>query len=116
MLLKLTPDNLEATYSLLAECAPFNQWPLPDAQDVKFVVFRAKDRAADCSHDGKQWVIRVNESWCASLHGLIRHMAHEMCHVVHGEACPNDQAMHGKWFKALAHAVCKVHGWDEKAF
>lgn len=114
--MKLTPEICRATYALIAETEPFCNWPLPDADEVKFEVKRFRDRAADAEKIGETWLLRFNECWCGTLHGLTLHVMHEMCHVAHGETCPGDHAHHGKWFHALAREVCRVHHLDPKAF
>lgn len=115
--MKLTREKLEAAYEFLCEFEPFCDWPLPDHTEVVFRVIRSNVKAADAGKlaDGR-WCIRINQSWCGKMQTLLRSMMHEMCHVAHGEACPSDQAHHGKWFLALADQVCQEHLIDPKAF
>jgi len=115
--IKITVEILEAAYALVAETEPFCSWPLPDVHEVRFEIKRFRAHTADSFKDATgRWTIRMNDAWCGSLHGVVATMMHEMCHLAHGEACPSDQAHHGKWFKALANAVCSVHPLDPKSF
>lgn len=116
-MLDLTPQLMEAVYSLLLTCRPFSGWGLPPAEEVEFHVFTAKDRCADYGKktDGTH-VIRANMAWIGTLEVLVRKMAHEMVHMHCDLECPNDQAHHGWRFRSEARKVCRVFCWDWKNF
>lgn len=113
----ITPAMIEATYELLRTAPPFRRWHLPPGDDVEFRVFTCNSHAADYYRkaDGTH-VLRVNANWTGTLHGLLRHVAHEMVHLAHGIACPSDQAHHGAWFRHKAAQVCRHLLLDPKSF
>lgn len=110
--MKLSPDILRAAYAFLAETEPFVRWPLPDAEDVVFKVFRAKDRYGDhCVLPDGRHQVRISERNLSHTCNLLEIMAHEMVHVV-----DNSRADHGASFHHLGRLVCRHHGFDPKRF
>lgn len=107
--MRLTPDLLAAAYDLLRHTAPFDKWNLPEAEDVRFVVFRSKRWFGDYSY-GAQHTMRLSEGKHTRLSGVLATMAHEMLHLHLGEiGCHKDSHRHGPAFRRLADEVCAAH-------
>ena len=116
--MQLTPAILEAAYAYLAETAPFNEWNLPDAEDVDFEVVRSRKRQGRC-HNGEgsgRYKIEISERYCSHSNTLLLIMAHEMVHVHEFKNGLDHYWVHGKVFKALAKEVCDAHGFDPGQF
>jgi len=112
----LTPGIMEAAYSLLRETPPFARWRLPEADEVGFVVTRDRLVKGDYGCENGSHVIRLSSAVIGSLGELLITMAHEMCHLRQQLVAPKDAAHHGTRFRQYAEAVCRVHGFDRKAF
>ena len=62
-------------------------------------------------------VIEISENTVGHFDTLARVMAHEMVHMaqdIHRTATPN--AEHNAEFKRISKRVCRLMGWDSKAF
>lgn len=109
--MKLTPETVRAAYKLLETTRPFCNWGLPDADDIKFSVVKAK--LYGYSRDDRL-EIAVSTYRVGRLDCLIETVAHEMIHV-HLDRY-GVKAHHGRAFKRAAAQVCKEHGFDPKRF
>ena len=113
-MLPLTPYTLHSVYKFLCSTPPFESWNLPDASDVVFKVVR--DRSRHGRHyvvKGRQ-VIEISSGAVGHTMTLVQTMAHEMIHV-HQDRTRMSRT-HGPAFMKLAQLVCKIHGFDPKAF
>jgi hypothetical protein len=119
MKLHLTPEMLEAAYELLKTTPPFRSWKLPDADDIEFRVYIARDRHAGFRGallPGVCHEIQVSIRTVKTLPKLIGYMAHEMIHMrQHLINCPG-RGKHDARFKRLAKQVCCYHGFEEAIF
>lgn len=112
--MKINLDIVRATYAFLAETPPFNKWNLPDAEDVKFVIFKDKSMYGYYQRlkRGKEHVIGVNGS-IYNTSVLIRTMGHEMIHLHQGHTnMERMRGQHSAAFHVLAAQVGKEHGFD----
>ena len=100
-----------ATYAFLSELPPFNTWNLPEADDVKFLVFRDKSMYAYYNRRRRRHIIGINQN-IKTLHLLMHVMAHEMIHLYQGTTGMETRAQHNAAFHALAKRVTKEHGFD----
>lgn len=120
MTLPLTPDVLAAAYDFLAVTEPFCRWNLPDSEDVKFIVARSRKDFARYRWDGKQHTIAVSRASVAYSATLLEKVGHEMIHLhleeTGMESRSNDPNTHNMAFRKRAAQVCKLHGFDPKAF
>jgi hypothetical protein len=114
--LSLTPSILEAAYTLLQSTPPFHRWKLPLGDDVEFHVTRSSAHRGDYVYSNDTHIIRVSNCLIGSLHELLTTMAHEMCHMRQTIEAPEDKAHHGWRFHRYATIVCRIHGFDRKAF
>jgi hypothetical protein len=117
--LHLSPEMLEAAYTLLQTTPPFRGWKLPHADDVQFQVASYTDSFADARFDRKkrQYVIRVSRRMCKQIGTILVAVAHEMCHVAEAERTGKwGRAEHGAIYNRLADSVCRWHGFDRGAF
>lgn len=120
MTLPLNPETLAAAYDFLKVTPPFDQWNLPDSEEVGFKLSRNRKVLGHYQWDGKRHnitasVISIGHSWT-----LMRFMAHEMIHL-HLEATDMESRRggsdtHNAPFRKYAAQVCKHHGFDPKSF
>lgn len=119
MTLPLTPKTLEAAYEYLRTTPPFAGWSLPEGDEVKFRVGKFRGKFAAYQWDGKQHTITVSGAATGHTQTLLEVMSHEMIHL-HLEDSEmesrGNEATHNVWFRKFAVQVCKVHGFDVKAF
>lgn len=117
--LPLTPEVLAAAYDYLATCEPFSRWNLPDSDDIKFRVTRAKDAYAAYHWDGTH-TIDVSSAAVGHTGTLMQVLGHELVHLhlrlTGMESRSESHNVHNAAFRKLAVQVCKTHGWDLKAF
>ena len=120
MTLPLTPEMLAAAYDYLRHTPPFHRWNLPEPEDVKFTVGRARDCFAFYQWDGFRHTITVSKNAVAHTSTLMTAMAHECIHL-HLEATKQESkrsspSHHNAAFRRYAAQACKYHGFDPKAF
>jgi predicted SprT family Zn-dependent metalloprotease len=114
--MKITPAVLAASYDLLRETAPFDDWNLPPSEDVQFAVTRRKDVHGDYTWlGGDKHRIRISARCHTYLPALIATMGHELIHM-HMRQSGMKGGDHGRAFHKLAAEVCKVHGLDPGQF
>jgi hypothetical protein len=116
MTLRLTPQMLAAAYDFLRTSQPFSGWKLPESDAVAFTVNHHKYWFG--SHQGAETcLITISDATVGHTSTLIRVMAHEMIHLrqyLHGEE--SRKISHNRDFRRKAALICKIHGFDEKAF
>lgn len=114
MTLPLTHETLYGAYKFLCATPPFVRWNLPEAADVKFRVVR--DRTLHGWHRciaGKH-TIAISGSSVGHTLSLVMTMAHELVHM--HQKRTGMRVNHGLAFQKLAQQICKIHGFDPKAF
>ena len=120
MTLPITPEMIAAAYDYLKATPPFVKWSLPESDEVKFSVAKFKRDYASYQWDGKRHHIRMSANAIGHSLTLFRYLAHEMIHLhleeTGMESRTGGQDTHNAAFKVLAAQVCKVHGFDPKAF
>jgi hypothetical protein len=122
MTLPITKELLAAAYEYLLLTPPFSKWNLPDSEDVVFGISRALREAGRYVWDPNDKTHHI----IASIHGIahtqsmMRFMAHEMIHLylrkMGWESKAASEEIHNAAFRKFAAQVCKVHGFDPKAF
>lgn len=119
MTLPLTKEALAAAYDFLAVTPPFNTWNLPPSEEVGFKVSRSRQWFARYRWSGTRHTIEVSSNAVAHTATLFPKMGHEMIHL-HLEELDMDSRgtpdTHSGAFRHLAEEVCRIHGWDPKAF
>jgi len=110
--LKITPEIARAAYAYLDETPPFSGWNLPEADDVKFVIGRAKDAFGHA--DWSKRTIWLSQARIGCTRVLIETLAHEMIHF-HADRS-GETHQHGPLFLKAARQVCEAHGFDYKSF
>ncbi len=120
MTLPLTPETLAAAYDFLRTTPPFNGWGLPESDEIKFRVSRNNRDYGSYRWDGKQHVVTLSSNLIGYSGTLFRYLSHEMVHLhledIDMESRTGGQDTHNVWFRKFAAQVCKVHGFDPKAF
>jgi len=118
--LRLTPAALEAAYDYLRATPPFCDWRLPPGGDVKFKVGRTRHKFGWYQWDGARHTITASTGTIGYTSTLMALMAHEMIHLyleaTGQENRTGDTSHHNAAFKRCAARVCKLHGFDPKAF
>ena len=117
MAIVLTPKILEGAYEFLRTTPPFYRWKLPSGASIRFSVVRDPNLRGFYRRR-KDGLVDIAISARATGHTdtLIETMAHEMIHLyqdIHGQA---RDGQHNAGWKRAAERVCKVHGFDPKAF
>lgn len=117
--LPLTPEMLAAAYDFLMVTPPFDKWSMPESDDVRFRVSRSRSRFGFYRWDGKRHTITVSINSVAYSSTLLETMSHEMVHLHLEELGMDDRGgtnTHSGAFRRLADDICKLHGFDPKAF
>lgn len=116
----LTKDTIAAAYDLLAITPPFNKWNLPDSDDVQFKVARDPHSYGWCNAWGRgkrrEYLIAISSRKVEHLSSLLSTMAHEIIHLHLYMTGQDTNGEHNAAFSALAKKVCRLHGFDSKAF
>jgi hypothetical protein len=82
--MKLTPAILRNLYSAIYCMKPFNKWPMPLPEQVKFMVDEDPEVMGTYLYDdGDKWehTITISEKKCGHLSTVIRVLAHEAIHM-----------------------------------
>lgn len=109
----VTPDSLKGAYDFLRVCKPFDKWKLPESDDVKFHVIRARGVMGEFLAPNS---IRVSAHSCRSIETTLMTMAHEMIHLYQYIRGTETRGEHNAEFHRLADRVCKIHLWDRGVF
>ena len=118
--LPLTPEALAAAYEYLKSCPPCSRWNLPEAEDVVFKVSRRSTEFGRYQKVGDKHTISMSAKSIGTTETLMRYLAHECIHL-HLEATGMESKggnldTHNAAFRKFAAQVCRVHGFDPKAF
>jgi len=117
--LPLSPEMLAAAYDFLSVTPPFDKWNLPPSEDIGFKVSRSRAWFGQYRWDGNRHTIAISANSVAYAGTLMATMGHEMIHLHLEELGMDDRGgpnTHNGAFRRLAEEVCKVHGFDPKAF
>ena len=109
---------LERAYEFLRATPPFERMLLPDADHVAFRVVGTHDYMGCWSADAAgQHSISISTARVGHTNTLLWVMAHEMIHAHQHEArTSSTRSVHNAAFRKMAAKVCRLHGWDERAF
>ena len=119
-MIPLTKETIEAAYEYFRTTPPFNKWNLPEPEDIIFKV--GKDRHTIGWHitytkkDKRKDVLAVSIKCVGHTDTLLITVAHEMIHIYLTMTGQDKGGEHNAAFKLYASHVCKVHGFDPKAF
>ena len=117
MTLHLTPDMLAAAYEFVATLPPFDKWGLPSADNVEFMVTRDKTTFGQYGPGATvRHRIYISNATIGSPSRLVETMAHEMLHLRQAVRKTANKAQHNAEFIRLAEQICRLHGYDAKAF
>jgi hypothetical protein len=122
MSITLHKEMLACAYDYLRATEPFCRWRMPGSKDIKFGVYKRKDRYAHYEYKSTgpgegQHHIKVSSELVGSHSSLLSTLAHEMLHLhMNNSACLDMRSPHGNNFNKLADRVCKIHGFDRKLF
>jgi hypothetical protein len=112
----LTPEALAACYDYLRTQPPFEDWNLPDSEDIWFKVIKSRKVYGQAWLEPGRYEIHVSQSRVGSHLMLLTTMAHEMAHVFQHSACFQSKNHHDRAFWALADEICEIHQFDRMAF
>lgn len=117
--MQITQEILRAAYNYLLETPPFNEWNLPDAEDVEFVVVKTDELHGLCAKpekDRKFFTMGLSENKHKHTTSVMITMAHEMVHMHLSKIKYRGWRNHGDAFKKVAKEVCEYHGFDPGQF
>lgn len=116
----LTVETLRAAYDYLASTPPFVKWNLPPSEDVSFKVAKDARHFGWCTKwsDGKSqsFQIAISAACIGHTDSLMRYMAHEVLHLHQYLTGQAKGAEHNEAFYKDAAVICRIHGFDAKAF
>jgi len=119
-MLPLTPDMVAAVYECLRQFPPFSRWKLPPADEVEFRVSNQRNTMGEYTRyvRTREHIVIVSSLTVGHFATLASVVAHEMVHLK--QAIDKTESkrigVHNVEFHRLAKQVCKIHGWDYKAF
>jgi hypothetical protein len=120
MTLPLTKEILAATYEFCRSLPPFCRWKLPPAEMVNFVLSNSVKHYGQYWFDGERDCIEISTKSIGFVPLLVQVMQHEIIHMKQrmvGQAPKKGGPhYHNAAFRKDADRVCKLHGWDPKAF
>lgn len=120
MSLPLDKETLAAAYDYLRTTPPFSRWNLPESEDVAFSVSKTTADFGYYRFDGRRHCINASSGKIGQTSTLMEFMAHEMIHLhleqTGMESRRRTPTTHNAAFRRFAAQVCKVHGFDPKAF
>ena len=116
--MQLTSEILRAAYAYLVETPPFNEWNLPDAEDVNFAVTTGRVRQGRCCIWMDPTTIEISDQYHTHTASLMLTMAHEMIHLhqFKNGLKKTKHSWHGHLFQAYKQEVCTIHGFDPGQF
>ena len=105
--MKITPEKVQAVYTMLLQMEPFSRWSLPAANRVTFACAPLKSRRGDWDPNTK--TLRVSTVCITTFLGLVGVVAHEICHLRQQIVCrdPAANGGHNKEFHRMAAQICK---------
>ena len=119
----LTPLVLVSMYQMLRECPPFRGWKLPESDAIEFRTPMRRDAHGEHIEKtpptrGAPFTIMVSTEKNGHFDTILQCLAHEMVHLSQAVAkVPRRHEAHdNRDFVARAKRVCKIFGWDAKAF
>jgi hypothetical protein len=110
MSLKVSDGLLRAAYEYIRATDPTFWRKLPPVDEVSFKTIKAKTHYGDC--DGE--TIRASSARHAHSVTLLATTAHEMAHML--DFVEGGDGSHGKRFQKFAKRICRVNGFDVRAF
>lgn len=110
MSLKVNEALLRAAYEFVRATDPVFWRKLPPVDEVNFKVMKAKTHYGDCDGD----TIRASSAKHAHSVTLLATVAHEMAHML--DFVEGGDGSHGARFQRYARRICRVNGYDVKAF
>ncbi|MBI1989542.1 MAG: SprT-like domain-containing protein [Betaproteobacteria bacterium] len=119
-MLPLTPDMVAAVYECLRQFPPLSSWKLPPAEEVEFRVNKQPNTMGEYTRYARtvDHIVIVSSLTIGHFATLASVVAHEMVHLKQAldKTEPTRAGGHNAEFRRLAKQVCKIHGWDYKAF
>ena len=116
----LTRETMAAAYDLLVSTPPFCRWNLPDSDDIEFKVARDPHNFGWFTASGRgkkrKYLIAVSNRKVEYLSSLLATMAHELIHLHLDMTRQDKKGEHNGAFNAIAKNICRLHGFDPKAF
>jgi hypothetical protein len=110
MSLKVSEPLLRATFEFVRATDPVFWRKLPPVDEMDFKVIKAKTHYGDTDGD----TIRASSAKHGHAITLAATVAHEMAHTL--DFAEGGDGSHGARFQKYARRICKVMGFDPKAF
>ncbi len=109
-----------AVYECLRQFPPFSRWKLPPADEVEFRVSNQRNTMGEYTRYARtsEHIVMVSSSTIGHFATLANVVAHEMVHLKQAidKTEPQKVGWHNAEYRRLAKQVCRIHGWDYKAF
>jgi len=116
MLPNLTPEQVYSCYEFMRTMPPFCQYKMPPGDEIEFQV--VKDRRLFGWHKmikGRH-IVAISKNGIGFTSSLIFFVSHEMIHLLQAERGTDTNSIHNAEFRKIAKTVCRLNGFDYKAF
>ena len=109
----LTPEYLAILYTAYKQLHPFDEYSLPPATKLKFIITKSKARYG--RFDPESMAIEISSVSCGHFTTIISVLLHEMTHLTLYVTKDPGWARHGKSFWAIKHKYAAFYNLDPKA-
>ena len=114
----ITENNIANLYSALIEFPVFDEYKLPPASKVDFVVVRDDTICGQYEppENGEPHVITISTAKCGHLDTVLKTLCHEIIHMICYLEAPKTEkyTSHKGLFLKLQKQVAKMYGFDPK--
>lgn len=117
MLNDITPKQLSLAYDFIRSMPPFTRYKIPPSECVEFrIVNDPRVYAWHKLQENGTHIIAVSRNCIGHTDTLLCKLSHELIHLIQAEKGTHTRTMHNAEFVRIANKVCKIHGFDFKAF
>ena len=109
----LIPQNLAILYTAYKQIYPFNEYPLPPASKIKFVITKTNARYG--RFDSTNMAIEISSKSCGHYNTVLAVLLHEMVHLALYVTKTDGWNRHGSAFLKLKHQYAHMYSLDPKA-
>lgn len=117
-MIPLKPDHAAAAYDFIRALPPCSRWGLPPADEVEFTIKHDPSIYGLYTrwlHDGVH-IIVISSAVVGHTETLLASVAHEMVHLKQAKDRTETSGQHNAEWRRLAKTICRIHGFDPKAF
>ena len=109
----LVPEYLASLYTAFKQIPPFNEYPLPAASKVKFIII--KNPAVHGYFLAEPMSIEISSGCCVLFDVIQSTLLHEMTHMALYVSGYKDYGRHGKAFNHIRDAYATMYNLDPRS-